>query len=98
MEWFKKHVDTCIVLGAVLSSVFWMNGNFNKVEKDILSMQIAINDRFSSIDKDISIMQISINERFSSIDKDIAILKTVLIMNKIMPHELIAKSDNAEVK
>ncbi len=42
MDWFKKHVDTVIVLGAILSSVLWMNGKFSDMDK-----------RFSDIDKDI---------------------------------------------
>ena len=40
MEWVKKHVDTVIVLGGILTSVFWMNSKFNEVEK-----------RFSDIEK-----------------------------------------------
>ena len=35
------------------------------------------------------------NEKFSALDKDIAIIKTVLIMQKIMPAEL-AVNENKE--
>lgn len=42
MEWFKKHVDTIIILGGILSSMCWMNGRFNEVDR-----------RFSEIEKDI---------------------------------------------
>lgn len=35
MDWFKKHVDTCIILGAFGASILWMNGKFNDVEKEI---------------------------------------------------------------
>ncbi len=42
MDWFKKHVDTVIVLGAIFSSFLWMNGRFNEVDT-----------RFTSIEKDI---------------------------------------------
>lgn len=44
MDWFKQHVDTVIVLGAILSSVLWMNGKFNEVEKEIgeLKTQAAV--------------------------------------------------------
>jgi len=42
MELIKKHVDTIIVLGGILTSVFWMNGKFNQVDK-----------RFNEIEKDI---------------------------------------------
>jgi hypothetical protein len=46
MEFFKKHVDTAVVLGAILSSVFWMNGQFNNVDK-----------RFSEIEKELAIVK-----------------------------------------
>ena len=44
MEWIKKHVDTAIVLGGILSAVLWMNGKFNDVEKEInvLSKDLGI--------------------------------------------------------
>ncbi len=65
MEWFKKHTDTVIVLGAILSSVLWMNGKFSDVEKDI-----------------------------GSLKTDIAVMKTVLIMQKIMPAEMAKTEKN----
>lgn len=46
MEWFKKHVDAVIVLGGILTSVFWMNTKFAKV-----------NDRFTAIEKDVAIIK-----------------------------------------
>lgn len=46
MEWFKKHVDTLIILSAILSTVFWMNGKFDDV-----------NDRFNQIEKDMAIIK-----------------------------------------
>lgn len=33
MEWFKKHVDTTIILGAFAASLLWMNGKFNSVDE-----------------------------------------------------------------
>ena len=42
MEWFKKHVDTVIVLGAILSSVLWMNGRFAEIEKDITVIKTCL--------------------------------------------------------
>lgn len=62
MEWFKKHVDTIVVLGGILSSVLWMNHKFDQVEKDIL------------------------------------VIKTVLVMQRIMPSELAQNSINHPVK
>lgn len=42
MEWFKKHVDTMIILGAFASSLLWMNGKFNDLEKDILVIKTVL--------------------------------------------------------
>lgn len=64
MEWFKKHVDTVIVLGGILTTVVWMNGKFSDV-----------------------------HARLNEIEKDIFMIKTVMIMQKIMPTELAAKHD-----
>lgn len=41
-SWFKKHADTVFVIGSILSSVLWMNGKFNDIDK-----------RFNEIEKDI---------------------------------------------
>lgn len=46
MEWFKKHVDTVIVLGAILSSVLWMNGKFADIDK-----------RFSDVERDMAVIK-----------------------------------------
>jgi len=35
MDWFKKHVDTAVILSGILGSVLWMNGKFNEIEKEI---------------------------------------------------------------
>jgi hypothetical protein len=42
MDWIKKHVDTVIVLGAVLSSVLWMNHEFNGIKRDILIIKTVL--------------------------------------------------------
>ena len=42
MELFKKHVDTVIVLGAILGSMLWMNGKFNDLEKDIVMIKTVL--------------------------------------------------------
>lgn len=42
MEWFKKHVDTVIILTAFASSIVWMNGKFNEIEKEIYSLKTDI--------------------------------------------------------
>ncbi len=42
MDWFKKHVDTALVLGSILGSFLWMNGKFNDIEKDIAVMKTVL--------------------------------------------------------
>lgn len=56
MDWFKKHVDTVIVLGGILGSMIWISGRFAKIEQDL------------------------------------AVMKAVMVMQKIMPAELVANS------
>ncbi len=46
MEWFKKHADTFVILGAVCGSLIWMNGKFAQIDKD-----------FAQIDKDMAIIK-----------------------------------------
>jgi hypothetical protein len=46
MDWFKKHVDTVIILGGILSSVIWMNGKFNDIDK-----------KFNDIEKEIVVIK-----------------------------------------
>lgn len=42
MDWFKKHVDTIVILGAFASSILWMNGKFNELEKDITIIKTVL--------------------------------------------------------
>jgi hypothetical protein len=42
MEWFKKHVDTVIVLGGILAAVLWMNGRFNKLENEMTVIKTVL--------------------------------------------------------
>jgi hypothetical protein len=42
MEWFKKHVDTVIVLGGIVSSLLWMNHRFTELEKDIVMIKTVM--------------------------------------------------------
>lgn len=53
----KKHFDTVIVLGAILTGFLWVNGKFNNLENRLTKIEI------------------------------------VLIMQKIMPTEMIANTD-----
>lgn len=45
MDVLKKHVDTVIILGGILTSVLWMNHKFNSIEKDILVMKTVLQFR-----------------------------------------------------
>lgn len=42
MDWFKKHVDTVIILGAVCASLIWMNGKFGQIEKDMAIIKTVL--------------------------------------------------------
>ena len=42
MDWFKKHVDTVIILGAFATSILWMNSRFNELEKDITIIKTVL--------------------------------------------------------
>ncbi len=46
MEWFKKHADTAVILSAFATSMLWMNGKFNDIDK-----------QFFQIEKDIVMMK-----------------------------------------
>ncbi len=48
--WFKKHVDTVIVLAGVLGCFLWMNSNFN-------CLQLEMNKRFSLMEKEMAVMK-----------------------------------------
>jgi len=42
MDTLKKHVDTVIILAAFGSSMLWMNGKFNEIEKDITVIKTVL--------------------------------------------------------
>lgn len=42
MDWFKKHVDTVIILGGILTSVIWMNNKFNSLEKEVAVIKAVL--------------------------------------------------------
>lgn len=39
MEWFKRHVDTLIILGGIL---LWMSGKFGEIEKELFKLDKEI--------------------------------------------------------
>lgn len=46
MDWCKKHVDTVMILTAIISSMLWMNHQFNSVDA-----------RFATLEKEIAIIK-----------------------------------------
>ncbi len=42
MEWFRKHTDLIIMLGAFASAMLWLNGKFNDIEKDIAIIKTVL--------------------------------------------------------
>lgn len=42
MDWLKKHGDAVMVIGAILSSMLWMNGKFNEIEKDVAVIKTVL--------------------------------------------------------
>ncbi len=42
MERFKKHIDTIIILTAFASSMLWINGKFNDLEKDVVMIKTVL--------------------------------------------------------
>jgi len=42
MEWFRKHADTLTILGALISSMLWLNGKFNELEKDMAVIKTVL--------------------------------------------------------
>lgn len=44
MDWFKKHVDTVVVLTGILGAIIWMNGRFSELSKDVaeINKEVAV--------------------------------------------------------
>jgi hypothetical protein len=42
MELLKKHVDTVVVLGGILSAMLWMNGKFNDVDRRLIRIETIL--------------------------------------------------------
>lgn len=51
--WWTKHVDTAIILGAVVSSILWMNAKFNDIDGRFAQM----NEKFSKLEQDIAVIK-----------------------------------------
>lgn len=42
MEILKKHIDTIIILGGILSSFLWMNSSINSIKEEVNSLKVDI--------------------------------------------------------
>jgi hypothetical protein len=78
MNLFKKHVDTVVVLGGILSSVFWMNHKFTQVDEKFTQVY----ERFAKVDL-----------KFAELEKDMAVMKAVLMVKDQFPKELMAVAE-----
>lgn len=50
MEFLKKHVDTVVVVGAIVGAAMWMQSSIHRLEDDV-------NARFAKLDQDIAIIK-----------------------------------------
>jgi hypothetical protein len=59
MDLIKKHADTVIVLGGIVSSILWMNHQFTKVDEKFAATQkeITLLQKDMAIVKTVLIMQ-----------------------------------------
>ena len=96
MDWVKKHVDTVVVLGGILSAVIWMQGKFSSVDQqmNITNTEIhVIKTCFGQLNSEVSKMKSDMERLKSDMEQlktDMSIMKTVMIMKNIMPQELAA--------
>lgn len=76
----KKHVDTIVIVGAVLvsflGSFLWMNHKINELYGKINGIKLDI----------------------ANVERELDRIKTVLIMQRIMPAELAQKENNNDSK
>lgn len=41
-NWFAKHADTVIILGAFAAAVLWINGKFNEIETRLTRIETVL--------------------------------------------------------
>ena len=72
MDWFKKHVDTVIILGSFAAAVLWMNGRFNEVDVRFSNVEA----RFSKLEQDMAVM------------KTVLLMKDIMPKELVKTHEV----------
>ncbi|OGT44280.1 MAG: hypothetical protein A3F13_02620 [Gammaproteobacteria bacterium RIFCSPHIGHO2_12_FULL_40_19] len=88
-EILKKHVDTIVVLGGVVTSLMWMNSSIDSLKSDmngsISSLKKEMNDKFAAVDL-----------KFASLESDIRNINTILICKDIMPKGIALDTKQGE--
>jgi len=42
IDFFKKHADTLCIISIIIGSMLWINGKFNDLEKDIITIKTVL--------------------------------------------------------
>jgi len=53
MDWLKKHTDTAIVVGSIMTCMLWMNGRFNDIDRQFNKVEC----QFKDVEKEIAIIK-----------------------------------------
>ena len=85
MDWFKKHADTAVVLTALFGAFVWMQGNLFDIHKEIADLKT-----------DVAVIKSEMVLIKSEMKTEMAVIKTVLIMQNVMPKELAVISNKDE--
>jgi hypothetical protein len=86
INWFKRHVDTFVILGGILTSFVYMQGSISSMDKRLSLLE----SRASEIP--------CINQKLAEIEKKVTKIETILIMQGIMHPNLACTAHNNKVK
>ena len=89
MSFFKKHVDAAVVIGVVISAAVFMTTQFKDIRSDFREEFKIVHADIGGLKKEIN----CIKEDMHQLKTEMSVMKTVLIMQKIMPHELALKEE-----
>jgi uncharacterized protein Yka (UPF0111/DUF47 family) len=87
INWFKRHVDTVVVLAGVIGSVLWMNHHFNESDKNIASLKSDVQKSISEVEKSIALLK-----------SDVAVIKAILVVKDVFPKELAYTVHSNKIK
>jgi hypothetical protein len=57
MNFFQKHADTAVVIGALLTAVMWMRSEFKDVSSEMRTEIASIRSDIAEIQKDINMIK-----------------------------------------